>query len=141
MIAFFTVIVTLMIVLSIAFINVTNETMYRNTWKQLTSYSDSLVQDAIRYDTTDHKFKGFENQALLSNAALLSNQQIHFAIFDVSQQQTFASNGFAPQIKKSDWKKLKKGKTIYLRFTKPQINVRNEHQAAMKEIIRPYFYH
>ena len=141
MIAFFTVIVTLMIVLSIAFINVTNETMYRNTWKQLTSYSDSLVQDAIRYDTTDHKFKGFENQALLSNAALLSNQQIHFAIFDVSQQQTFASNGFAPQIKKSDWKKLKKGKTIYLRFTKPQINVRNEHQAAMTEIIRPYFYH
>ena len=141
MIAFFTVIITLMIVLSIAFINVTNETMYRNTWKQLTSYSDSLVQDAIRYDTTDHKFKGFENQALLSNAALLSNQQIHFAIFDVSQQQTFASNGFAPQIKKSDWKKLKKGKTIYLRFTKPQINVRNEHQAAMTEVIRPYFYH
>ena len=72
MIAFFTVIITLMAVLSLAFINVTNETMYRNTWNQLKTYSDSLVQDAIRYDTVNHKFRGFENQALLSNAALLS---------------------------------------------------------------------
>lgn len=138
MIAFFTVIITLMAVLSLAFINVTNETMYRNTWNQLKTYSDSLVQDAIRYDTVDHTFKGFENQALLSNAALLSNQHVHFAIFDVTQRQTFASNGFAPQINKEDWQKLKKGKTIYLRLTRPQINA---HQSAMTEVIRPYFYH
>ena len=130
-----------MAVLSLAFINVTNETMYRNTWNQLKTYSDSLVQDAIRYDTVNHKFRGFENQALLSNAALLSNQHVHFAIFDVSQKQTFASNGFAPQISKSDWKKLGKGKTIYLRITRPQINVRNSEHSAMTEVIRPYFYH
>ena len=141
MIAFFTVIITLMTVLSLAFINVTNETMYRNTWNQLKTYSDSLVQDAIRYDTVDHTFKGFENQALLSNAALLSNQHVHFAIFDVTQRQTFASNGFAPQISKDDWKKLKKGKTIYLRLTRPQINTQKTHQSAMTEVIRPYFYH
>ncbi|MBD7895150.1 HAMP domain-containing histidine kinase [Limosilactobacillus sp. Sa3CUN2] len=141
MIAFFTVIITLMAVLSLAFINVTNETMYRNTWNQLKTYSDSLVQDAIRYDTVNHKFRGFENQALLSNAALLSNQHVHFAIFDVSQKQTFASNGFAPQISKSDWKKLCKGKTIYLRIIRPQINVHNSDHSAMTEVIRPYFYH
>ena len=141
MIAFFTVIITLMTVLSLAFINVTNETMYRNTWNQLKTYSDSLVQDAIRYDTVDHTFKGFENQALLSNAALLSNQHVHFAIFDMTQRQTFASNGFAPQISKNDWKKLKKGKTIYLRLTRPQINNQKAHQSAMTEVIRPYFYH
>lgn len=141
MIAFFTVIITLMTVLSLAFINVTNETMYRNTWNQLKTYSDSLVQDAIRYDTFDHTFKGFENQALLSNAELLSNQHVHFAIFDMTQRQTFASNGFAPQISKNDWKKLKKGKTIYLRLTRPQINNQKAHQSAMTEVIRPYFYH
>lgn len=141
MIAFFTVIITLMAVLSLAFINVTNETMYRNTWNQLRTYSDSLVQDAIRYNTSDHTFEGFENQALLSNAALLSNQHVHFAIFDVTQRQTFASNGFAPQITQSNWKKLKKGKTIYLRFTRPQINVKQSEQSAMTEVIRPYFYH
>lgn len=141
MIAFFTVIVTLMAVLSLAFINVTNETMYRNTWNQLKTYSDSLVQDAIRYDTVDHTFRGFENQALLSNAALLSNQHVHFAIFDVTQRQTFASNGFAPQISQSDWKKLKKGKTIYLRITRPEIKVQGSQHSAMTEVIRPYFYH
>ncbi|MBB1063283.1 sensor histidine kinase [Limosilactobacillus fastidiosus] len=140
MIAFFTVIITLMAVLSLAFINVTNETMYRNTWNQLKTYSDSLVQDAIRYDTVNRKFRGFENQALLSNAALLSNQHVHFAVFDVNQKQTFASNGFTPQISKSDWKKLSKGKTIYLRITRPQINVHNSDHSAMTEVIRPYFY-
>jgi signal transduction histidine kinase len=141
MIAFFTVIITLMAVLSLAFINVTNETMYRNTWNQLKTYSDSLVQDAVRYDTVNNKFESFENQALLSNAALLSNQHVHFAIFDVTKKQTFASNGFAPQISKSDWQKLRKGKTIYLRATQLQSNIKGEQNAAMTEVIRPYFYH
>ena len=59
----------------------------------------------------------------------------------MTQRQTFASNGFAPQISKNDWKKLKKGKTIYLRLTRPQINNQKAHQSAMTEVIRPYFYH
>lgn len=141
MIAFFTVIITLMVVLSVAFINVTNATLYHRTWNQLRTYSDSLVQDAICYNTSNHTFQGFESQALVSNAALLSNQHVHFAIFDISQKQVFASNGYKPQISKSNWKKLKDGKTIYIKLTRAPIDGTNEKQSAMTEVLRPYFYH
>ena len=47
MLSFFAIIVTLMIIVSISFINVTNNTLYHNTWQQLKSYSDSFFQSAL----------------------------------------------------------------------------------------------
>ena len=59
MLSFFAIILTLMVIVSISFINVTNNTMYHNTWQQLKSYSDSLIQDSIRYNMATQSFEGF----------------------------------------------------------------------------------
>lgn len=140
MLSFTVAVMSLLIVLAIAFINVTNRTLYQNTWNQLKTYSDSLVQDAIRYDVADHSFEGFANQSLVSNATLLSAQHVHFAIFNVSRHQTFVNNGYTPTITKAEWQKLKKGQTVYLREARPKIKVKGQKKTGMTEVLRPYFY-
>ncbi len=140
MLSFFTIIMLLMIILSFSFINVTNQTLYHNAWFQLRNDADSLVQDAIRYNPGDHSFEGFASPALNSNAKLLSDQNVHFAIYDATHNQVFASNGFTPTITADKWAKLKKGETIYVRIATPQLSrkVADTRLPQMTEIIRPY---
>lgn len=88
--------------------------MYHNTWQQLKSYSDSLIQDSIRYNMATQSFEGFATESLNSNANLLTRQNVHFAIYDTTHRKIFASNGFAPSMSKSDWKKLKREKPSVL---------------------------
>lgn len=87
MLSFFTIIVILMVILSISFIKVTNQSMYQDTWRQLRQDADSLVEDSIRYDPVDHSFAGFITPALHSDARLLSHQDVHFAIYGRDQEQ------------------------------------------------------
>lgn len=142
MLSFFAIILTLMVIVSISFINVTNNTMYHNTWQQLKSYSDSLIQDSIRYNMATQSFEGFATESLNSNANLLTRQNVHFAIYDTTHRKIFASNGFAPSMSKSDWKKLKKGETVCTKLITPKINSRVSKGASprMTEVSRPYFY-
>lgn len=142
MLSFFAIILTLMMIVSISFINVTNNTMYHNTWQQLKSYSDSLIQDSIRYNMATQSFEGFVTESLNSNANLLTRQNVHFAIYDTTHRKIFASNGFAPSMSKSDWKKLKKGETVCTKLITPKINSRVSKGASprMTEVSRPYFY-
>lgn len=141
MLSFTIAITALMIVLASAFIHATNRTLYQNTWQQLQNYSDSLVEDAIRYDVNDHSFEGFANESLAANAALLSDQKIHFAIFDMSKKQIFINSGYTPSISKGEWQRLKKGKTIYLKTANPRIKANSKNGTGMTEVLRPYFYH
>lgn len=141
MLSFTIAIMALMIVLASAFIHATNRTLYQNTWQQLQTYSDSLVEDAIRYDMSDRSFEGFANESLAANAALLSDQKIHFAIFDMSKKQTFINSGYTPSISSSQWKRLKKGETIYLKIANPRIKANRKNGTGMTEVLRPYFYH
>lgn len=131
-----------MAIVSISFINVTNNTLYRNTWRQLKSYSDSLIQDSIRYNMATQSFEGFATESLNSNANLLTRQNVHFAIYDTTHRKIFASNGFAPTMSQSDWKKLKKGETVYTKLIIPKINSKASEGSAprMTEVSRPYFY-
>ena len=142
MLSFFAIILTLMVIVSISFINVTNNTMYHNTWQQLKSYSDSLIQNSIRYNMATQSFEGFATESLNSNANLLTRQNVHFAIYDTTHRKIFASNGFAPSMSKSDWKKLKKGETVCTKLITPKINSRVSKGASprMTEVSRPYFY-
>ena len=142
MLSFFAIILTLMVIVSISFINVTNNTMYHNTWQQLKSYSDSLIQDSIRYNMATQSFEGFATESLNSNANLLTRQNVHFAIYDTTHRKIFASNGFAPSMSKSDWKKLKKGETVCTKLITPKINSRVSKGVSprMTEVSRPYFY-
>ena len=142
MLSFFAIILTLMVIVSISFINVTNNTMYHNTWQQLKSYSDSLIQDSIRYNMATQSFEGFATESLNSNANLLTRQNVHFAIYDTTHRKIFASNGFAPSMSKNDWKKLKKGETVCTKLITPKINSRVSKGVSprMTEVSRPYFY-
>lgn len=142
MLSFFAIILTLMVIVSISFINVTNNTMYHNTWQQLKSYSDSLIQDSIRYNMATQSFEGFATESLNSNANLLTRQNVHFAIYDTTHRKVFASNGFAPSMSKSDWKKLKKGETVCTKLITPKIDSRVSKGVSprMTEVSRPYFY-
>ena len=72
MLTFFTIIIILLVILSVSFIQVTNNTLYHNTWNQLKSYSDSLVQDSIRYDPAKRSFEGFATDSLQSMTQLSS---------------------------------------------------------------------
>lgn len=140
MLSFFAIMVLLMIILSISFIDVTNRSMYRDTWRQLRQDSDSLIQDSIRYDPVEHDFKGFATPELETNARLLAHQDVHFAIYDTSQQQVFTSNGFTPTITAANWAKLKKGQTVYIKLTTPRVSkkVSRTSLPRMTVILRPY---
>lgn len=142
MLTFFTIIVFLMAILSISFIQVTNNTLYHNTWNQLRSYSDSLIQDSIRYDPLSKSFEGFETQSLQTNAKLLTRQNVHFAIYNSTRHQIFASNGFTPEISADQWRKLKSGHVVCTKIVMARIShrVSNSNSPQMTEVLKPYFY-
>lgn len=142
MLTFFTIIIILLVILSVSFIQVTNNTLYHNTWNQLKSYSDSLVQDSIRYDPANRSFEGFATDSLQTNASLLTRQHVHFAIYDTAQRQIYASNGFTSTITKDQWRKLKDGQVICTKVMMAKVDhrVANTTTPQMTEVLKPYFY-
>lgn len=150
MLSFFAVICTLLIIVTISFINVTNRTLYTNTWRELQQDADSLIQDSIKYDQTTRQFKGLKTSSLKSNANLLARQNVHFAIYDADQQKIFASNGYTATLTKKEWQALKQGKTIQKKIDHPRLNVSDKNRTkettkpgphpSMTDILRPYFY-
>ena len=142
MLTFFTIIIILLVILSVSFMQVTNNTLYHNTWDQLKSYSDSLVQDSIRYDPTNRSFEGFATSSLQTNANLLTRQHVHFAMYDTTHKQIYASNGFTPTISKEQWRKLKDGQVICTKVTMAKVDhqVANTTTPQMTEVLKPYFY-
>lgn len=147
MLGFVAVILSLMAILTVSFISVTDQTIYQSTWRQLTKYSDSLVWDSIRYNPKTNDFAGFENSALSSNARLLSRQDVHFAIYNAAKKELYASNGFTPKLTASDWKHLKNGdivkkKADYPAFRRVNVEGKESYKTSseMTLIIHPYFY-
>lgn len=163
MIGYLVVIATIMIMLTITFISVTNSTIYRSTWMQLSKYADSIVSTSVRYDTSQQKVVGFNNDPLRYNGELLSMQNVHFVIYGSNKKKVFSSNEFQLKITASDWKKLQDGDTIHRRIDHPSIKKEAKKKPndtisskdkdtkksdksgkkispPMTEIIRPYFY-
>ncbi|BAP86136.1 two-component sensor histidine kinase [Paucilactobacillus hokkaidonensis JCM 18461] len=155
MLGFFAVILTLTVILGLLFINVTSRTLYTNTWKQLQSYSDSLIEDSMRYDTATKQFEGFTTVPLENNARLLQRQNVHFTIYSTKDELIYSSSNYSAKITSADWKKLKAGKTIHKmmdRPTRPNGNLRTKNSGSssstasnstrplMTDVIRPYFY-
>lgn len=139
MLSFFLVICTLMVVLTGAYISVTNTTLYHQAWQMLQTDSDTLMEDAIQYDFSDGNLKGLQQQTLSANAQLLSRQNVHFVIYNPQKKVTFSSSGFRPSLTKTDWKAVKSGRTIHKRIdTAPFRN--NNSSREMTEVARPYFY-
>ncbi len=149
MLSFFAVICTLLIIVTISFVNVTNRTLYTNTWRELQQDADSLIQDSIKYDQTTHQFKGLKTASLKSNASLLARQNVHFAIYSADHKKMFASNGYTAKLTKKEWQALKEGKTIQKKMDRPRLNISDKNKQKksgpgphpkMTDILRPYFY-
>jgi len=121
MIGYLVVIATIMIMLTVTFISVTNSTIYHSTWMQLSKYADSIVSTSVRYDTAQKKVIGFNNDPLRYNGELLLIQNVHFVIYGSDKKKVFSSNEFQLTITASDWKKLKNGDTIHQRIDHPSI--------------------
>lgn len=147
MLAFFAVMLTLLVILAVSFTHSTTNMLYRQTWSQLTTDADSLVEDSIQYDISKSSFEGFAAQSLMSNANLLAKQHVHFAIYKPQKNKYYASSEFSPHIGKDDWRQLKAGKTIHRKIDYPKVNrqangdiqSRVHRNLPMTEIIRPYF--
>ncbi|AVK60839.1 two-component sensor histidine kinase [Lactobacillus sp. CBA3605] len=122
MLSFFAVIITVIVVLGFAFIRTTKTMIYQNSWQQLQQYATSIEKEAIRYNTKTHKVVGFNQQFLNDGTAILRDQHIHFSVYDANKKIVYPNtlgmgsmpNGafYAPSISASDWKKLKRNKTI-----------------------------
>ena len=81
MLGFFAVILTCIVIVGLLFINVTTRMLYTNTWTQLQNYSDSLIEDSMRYDENTKQFEGLTTIPLQNNARLLARQNVHFTIY------------------------------------------------------------
>ncbi|WP_295746948.1 HAMP domain-containing sensor histidine kinase [uncultured Limosilactobacillus sp.] len=139
MLSFFLVICTLMVILTATYIQVTNTTLYHQTWDQLTTDSDTLMMDAVQYDFSNQELKGLKMQTLNANAQLLSRQNVHFTIYTPAKKVSFSSNGFRPSLTKDDWATVKRGKTIHKRLDAAPFRHDNSSR-QMTEVIRPYIY-
>jgi len=122
MLAFFAVIITVIVVLGFAFIRTTKTMIYQNSWQQLQQYATSIEKEAIRYNTRTKKVVGFNQQFLNDGTAILRDQNIHFSVYDATKKVVYpttmglnsmpSGSFYAPSISGADWRKLKQNKTI-----------------------------
>lgn len=147
LLSFIAVIVALATILTISFVSVTNRAMYEHTWYQLSQYADSLIQDdEVLINRRTNQIVGFQQQAIDSKSKLLSRQNVYFAVLDAKGRTRYDnSQGYSPQISKSDWQKLRKGKTIKKQIAYPNAKVlQKKHQnmpiPQMMGMIKPYFF-
>lgn len=148
MLSFMAVMTVLVAIMAISFISVTKRTMYSRTFNELNEYADSLIQDnEIIINRKTNQIIGFEEQAIDSKSRLLSRQNVNFAVYDGSGQRRYDnSQGFAPGISKSDWKKLREGKSLkkQVAYPDPVVLQRKQHSLEAPQLtvlIKPYFFH
>lgn len=136
MLAFFVVIFTTVIVFGIAFIQFSNRMVYRDTWKQLEGYADSVFQQSVVVNT-DGEFAGIQITGLQNSERLLANQAIHFTIYNKQNTIAYPKNDYSPAITNAQWKKLKQGETLTTKSDR-RLNQVGRKQHPTTDIIKPY---
>lgn len=129
-----------------AFLSATTQTLRHQTWATLNQCSDSLIQDdEVIINRKSNKLIGFEWEAIDSKSKLLSRQNIYFAVYDGQHRRRYDnSQGFAPQITKSDWSNLKKGQPLRKNIAYPDpVEFSKAHTGTsapqLMVLIKPYF--
>jgi signal transduction histidine kinase len=140
MLAFFAVIMATLLIVGVFFIQFTTRMVYNNTWNQLEGYADSLMQQALTVDKQTATFHGFEISMLKNSEAVLSQQKVHFAIFNGDNDMIYPllPDNQKHSLTKADWKRLENGERIR-RTSDRDINRRNN-GAEMTDVLVPYFY-
>ncbi|MBP5842780.1 two-component sensor histidine kinase, partial [Lactiplantibacillus plantarum] len=91
MLAFFAVIITVIVVLGFSFIRTTRTMLYQNSWQQLQQYAASIEKEAIRYNTKTNQVVGFNQQFLNDGTVILRDQHIHFSVYDANKKLVYPS--------------------------------------------------
>lgn len=139
------VVLVAMTCICIAFLSATNQTIHHQTWANLNQCADSLIQDdEVLINRKTDKLVGFEWEAIDSKSKLLSRQHTYFAVYDGQHRRRYDnSQGFAPQITKSDWRELKKGQALRKSIAYPDpVAFAQSHVGSAPQLmvlIKPYF--
>lgn len=145
MIGIGTVVLVAMTCICIAFLSATNQTIHHQTWANLNQCADSLIQDdEVLINRKTDKLVGFEWEAIDSKSKLLSRQHTYFAVYDGQHRRRYDnSQGFAPQITKSDWQELRKGEALRKSIAYPDpVAYSQSHVGSAPQLmvlIKPYF--
>ncbi|MDV7758033.1 HAMP domain-containing sensor histidine kinase [Liquorilactobacillus mali] len=143
MLAFFILIMTLLLILGFSFFHITREVIYENTWQQLEGYAYSLKNQSMMIQNQDGKQVLTLNvDKLRTSEVLLSNQQVHFTIYTSRNNTLYPKTGYKSVISAKDWKKLKKGEILRRKSDlgwrgSNKQNVQN--QQRMTDILAPCF--
>ena len=118
MLAFFAVIITLVLVFGALFLNFTSDMVYKNTWTQLEGYSDSLMSESMVLKTADSKTEFNLNLNNLRNAeSILKTQNVRFTIYTKKSKIIYPYNAVQDNITKEQWAQLEKGEVVIVLLT------------------------
>ncbi|MDN2454281.1 HAMP domain-containing sensor histidine kinase [Lactobacillus sp. UCMA15818] len=143
MLAFFILIMTLLLILGFSFFHITREVIYENTWQQLEGYAYSLKNQSMMIQNRNGKQVLTLNvDKLRTSEVLLSNQQVHFTIYTSRNNTLYPKTGYKSVISAKDWKKLKKGEILRrksdLGWRGPN-KQKVQNQQRMTDILAPCF--
>ncbi|MCZ2490653.1 sensor histidine kinase [Dellaglioa carnosa] len=141
MLAFFAVIITLVLVFGALFLNFTSDMVYKNTWTQLEGYSDSLMSESMVLKTADSKTEFNLNLNNLRNAeSILKTQNVRFTIYTKKSKIIYPYNAVQDNITKEQWAQLEKGEVVH-RTPHANRQLKTDMKAiSMTDILKPYFY-
>lgn len=135
MLAFWVIILTVLIIVGVAFTQFTKNAVLNTTYEQMESYAD-----AIQLNSLEHPEELFSNIKLTERA--LKNQQIVFMAIDEKQEVQYPASvkGTLPNfIDADDWEQLKSGSGVTLTKTL-EAPSRDGNKAVMSAIVlKPLF--
>ena len=113
MLAFFVVIITLLVILGASFFHLMRENVYQSTWQQMETYAYSLKSTSLKLvDTSKGEQIALNVSNLEISELLLQNQKVHFTIYTGRDKVLYPLDGFQSVISKTDWQKLQAGQIL-----------------------------
>nr|WP_034553326.1 HAMP domain-containing sensor histidine kinase [Carnobacterium funditum] len=126
MLAFFMVIMTMLIIMGFSFLQFSKNTTYNNTEEQLYGYAAALVSGDLQKSQLDN------------GQLILKNQEVTLTVFDNNDLMIYPETvkNYASGISKEDFKKLEKGQRISLKIRQTDF-YGNDRQLAI--VYLPFF--
>ncbi|WP_314065276.1 HAMP domain-containing sensor histidine kinase [uncultured Vagococcus sp.] len=131
MIAFWAIILTILIVVGVSFTQFTKRTILTNTYDQMQAYADSIQENS-------QEDPSMLNNSLLLTELALKNQNINFFYINADKVVEYPSEKQGQEvnfISKQNWKKVKKGEGI---STSVEFTTSNN-KMHMAMVLKPLF--
>lgn len=134
MLAFFVVIITLLVILGASFFHLMRENVYQSTWQQMETYAYSLKSTSLKLvDTSKGEQIALNVSNLEISELLLQNQKVHFTIYTGRDKVLYPLDGFQSVISKTDWQKLQAGQILRRRKDIGDRKKVNQKQLSMSQ--------